>query len=327
MALIAGILYTSHGGFTEVPSSRWADIRQKRSYKLGVPVETQDEMDDKWRRTEEGKGAIRKILASLNPDALVIFGDDQQECFDFNNHPSLAVFMGNEFFGQTPSAQVEGGGVKPRVIRHAPGHPELTKAITLGLMKSGFDPAFMMDLPNPDRGMSHAVMKPLTYYTDFDIPTVPILVNAYYAPQVTAHRCYELGKAVRNIIEAFSPDMRVVVMGSGGLWHTPGQEFSWLNEEFDRKGLDLLLHGKAKNWAEHFDNYEVPKDDASQDSTVVRQGVTGLPTIGGPQGGTRETLCWICAAGVGEGRTATLIDYVPIYASPVGNAFAYSIDN
>ena len=48
-----------------------------------------------------------------------------------------------------------------------------------------------------------------------------------------------------------------------------------------------------------------------------------MPGFGGPQGGTRETCNWIAAAAVADGRPATLVDYVPVYASPIGAGFAY----
>ena len=50
---------------------------------------------------------------------------------------------------------------------------------------------------------------------------------------------------------------------------------------------------------------------------------SGLLDAGGPRGGTRETCNWIAAAAVVEGTPATLVDYIPIYASPIGAAFAY----
>ena len=50
---------------------------------------------------------------------------------------------------------------------------------------------------------------------------------------------------------------------------------------------------------------------------------SGLPGASGPQNGTREVCNWIAASAVGEGKPATLVDYVPIYASPIGAAFAY----
>ena len=48
-----------------------------------------------------------------------------------------------------------------------------------------------------------------------------------------------------------------------------------------------------------------------------------MPDLGGPQGGTRETCNWIAAAAVADGKPATVIDYVPVYASPIGCGFAY----
>jgi Catalytic LigB subunit of aromatic ring-opening dioxygenase len=308
MATLVGVLHTSHGGFTTIPSDRWRQRREERNYRDDVPVETQQEMDEKWARTERAKAALRAKLAELQPDVLVIFGDDQAECFDFKNFPTLAVFLGDEMSGR---------GV------HAPGHPGLAKAVLLGLLERGFDPAFMMDLPKPDHGMSHAVMTPLGFFTDGDIPTVPVLLNAYFAPQITGERSVGLGRAVREVIDRYPEELRVVAIGSGGLWHTPRQKRSWLNEEFDRAGLRYLETGDVEGWATHFDRYRAAPDDLSQDWSTVRPGVTGLPTPGGPQGGSRETLCWIAAAATAEGRPSVVVDYIPVYASPVGSAFAY----
>jgi hypothetical protein len=324
MAQLAGLIYTSHGGFTTNPSSNWAKVRASRTYRVGTPIESQEELDEKWVRTENGKALLRDKLNEMQPDVLVIFGDDQAECFDFNNFPSLALFLGEQMCGRAPSAVPPEfrGNKKPEMVTFS-GHPELAKHLFSGLIKQGFDPAFMMELPNPDQGMAHAITLPLAFFTDFEIPAVPILINAYYASQITAKRCYEVGQAVRGLIETFPGNLRVVVIGSGGLWHTPRQERSWLNEEFDRAGLDCLQGGDIAGWVKLFDDYVVPADDPSQDGTTVRRGVTGLPTSPGPQGGTRETLCWIAAGAVAEGRPAVIVDYIPIYASPVGNGFAY----
>jgi aromatic ring-opening dioxygenase catalytic subunit (LigB family) len=311
MATLVGVLHTSHGGFTTIPSDRWAARRDQRSYRPEVPVESQEEMDQKWARTEYAKGVLREKLAELRPDVIVVFGDDQAECFDFNNFPGLAIYLGTEMTGRGHSA---------------PGHPALATAILTGLLGSGFDPAFMMEMPKPQPGMSHAVMTPLAFFTDGDIPTVPVLINAYFAPQVTGERCRAIGQAVRRIIDDYPEDLRVVAIGSGGLWHTPAQKNSWLNEEFDRASLGYLEKGDVESWVRHFDNYLAPSDDTSQDWATVRRGVTGLPTPGGPQGGSRETLCWIAAAATAEGRPAVVVDYIPIYASPVGSAFAYCDD-
>jgi aromatic ring-opening dioxygenase catalytic subunit (LigB family) len=166
-------------------------------------------------------------------------------------------------------------------------------------------------------------MNPVQALTDQRTPIVPILVNCYYAPQPTATRCYQLGRAVREIIDEYPDDLRVALIGSGGLWHTPGKPEAWLNEAFDEALLGYMAKGNIKAMAACFDEYRIPAGDASQEIGTPGKGVTGMPALGGPQGGTRETCTWIAAAGAVEGVKATIVDCVPIYASPINAAFAY----
>ena len=179
----------------------------------------------------------------------------------------------------------------------------------------------LLDLPRPDKGMSHAVMIPLGFFTDFELPVVPILLNAYYAPQISGLRSCQLGRAVRALIDSYPADLRVVVIGSGGMWHTPRRPQAWLNEDFDRRGLACLERGAVAEWAEQFDRYVADPADPSQQLGGGQ--ASGLPGSAGPQFGTRETLCWIAAAATVEGQPSVIVDYVPVYASPVGNGFAY----
>ncbi len=78
--------------------------------------------------------------------------------------------------------------------------------------------------------------------------------------------------------------------------------------------------------AEHFDNYKIPEGDESQYIGERARQATGMPGFGGPQGGTREICNWITAAAVADGRKSTIVDYIPVYGSPVGVAFSYCID-
>jgi hypothetical protein len=128
---------------------------------------------------------------------------------------------------------------------------------------------------------------------------------------------------VREIVEEFPGSLRIALVGSGGLWHTPRKSDAWLNEAFDEALLAHMARGDIKAMAACFDEYKVPAGDASQDIGTRGREVTGMPGFGGPQGGTRETCNWIAAAGAVEGTTATIVDRVPIYASPIDAAFAY----
>ena len=94
-------------------------------------------------------------------------------------------------------------------------------------------------------------------------------------------------------------------------------------DPFDREILRLMAAGDARGMARFFDDYTVPPGDRSQDAGTRGRDATGMPSPGGPQGGTRETCNWIAAAAVADGKPATIVDYVPVYASPIGAGFAY----
>ena len=240
-------------------------------------------MEEKAAKAAGSEGAavqvLKEKLQALRPDALVIFGDDQSENFSdtFVNIPSIAVYVGEEFAGRRYNGE-RGEGLKS-----VPGHPALATSILTGLLDNGFDPAFCMGLPNPERGIGHAIMNPLGYFTDYTIPTVPILLNALFAPQVTGKRANQLGNAVRTQIERYPEDIRVLVIGSGGLWHTTSHGYNtYLNEEFDQLGLKHLAAGDIKGWANHFDSYKVPDGDMSQYIGERRNDMTGMPSLAGP---------------------------------------------
>ncbi len=166
-------------------------------------------------------------------------------------------------------------------------------------------------------------MNPARSLTDLRTPIVPILINCFYAPQPSAARCCQLGRAVREILESYPDSLCVALIGSGGLWHTPQKPDAWLNEEFDETLLAHMAKGDIRAMAAYFDDYRIPEGDASQDIGTPGKDVTGMPAFGGPQGGTREICNWIAAAGAVEGTTATIVDRVPVYASPVDATFAY----
>jgi hypothetical protein len=340
-----------------MPGELWRERRISRPIREDVPIESDEQNIDKARRTHEGFRVLREKIAELKTDVVVVFSDDQLECFDFNNYPAFAVYVGEEFRkspgrgggggegggGQGGARPQNGGGearpnagaggpppVAQQIGRHAPagatfkGHPDLATALLCGVMKRGFDPSFCMDMPKPDRGLAGGVIRTMEELTDFpNIPAVPVMMNLYFAPQPTGMRCYEFGKAVREVIEEHPSDLRVAVVGSGGLWHTPNAKDAWLNVDFDLKTLELLKVGDIRGMAEHFDSYVIPQDDASQYTSERSRNITGMPSPGGPALGTRETCAWIAAAGVVDGSEHVIVDYIDAYASPVGNAFAY----
>jgi hypothetical protein len=320
MAQLVGVLDTSHVWIGR-PPEEWDAVRQSRDIREDVPTETMEERVEKARRVAVAVETLRSKLAELHPDALIVFGDDQSENFPspgLRLMPMISVYLGEQFSGFRYDNQARRG--EQQVVQN---HPDLARAITYGLIDEGFDPAYMLDLPVPEAGIGHAVMNPLGYFTDYEIPTVPIVLNAIYAPCLTGKRSNELGKAVRRIVDRFPRDLRVVAIGSGGLWHTTSAPQTWLNEEFDRIGMKYLAAGDIKGWAAHFDGYVPEAGDRSQWTNNRDRGSSGLPAMAGPQFGSREILDWIAASSTAEGSPFTIVDMIQIYSSPIDCTFAY----
>jgi Catalytic LigB subunit of aromatic ring-opening dioxygenase len=341
MAKLVGAFATSHTPFCYMPPENWNAIRATRALRADVPMDDIDACRDKFTRIQTAFDTLRKKLVAARPDVVIIIGDDQMECFDFRNFPSFALYVGDSFEGfvSSPAALAhdafESVGVTPPpeaadLIKDAgpprrarlTGAPELGGSLLAGLIKRGFDPAFSMEMPNPDFGLGHAFMRPSETLTDMSIPVLPVLTNCYYAPQITGLRSFQMGKALRESIEEHPGDQRVAVIGSGGLWHTPARKDAYLDEGFDRAELDFMAKGDIEGMARYFDDYDIPTGDLSQAVPPKGKASTGMPVLGGPQGGTRETANWIAAAAV-AGKPATVVDYVPVYASPIGCGFAY----
>jgi hypothetical protein len=326
MAKIVGVFQAAHTPFCYRRPEDWNRARSGRQLRPDVPLDDVESNRRKHARVQEGFAVLRRKLADARPDVIVIFGDDQLECFDFSNYPAFSIYVGETFEGALTKEDAPMGGItdsEPAKKVRLKGHPALGVALLTGMMKRGIDPAYSMDMPKPQDGIGHSILRPAQSLTDLNTPIVPVLINCYYAPQPTAMRCYQVGRAAREIIEEFPDGLRVAVIGSGGLWHTPLKPDAWLNEAFDEELLARMARGDAKGMATYFDEYRIPESDASQKIGVRGRTVTGMPAFGGPQGGTREICNWIAAAGVAEGKTATIVDRVPIYASPIDAAFAY----
>jgi hypothetical protein len=204
----------------------------------------------------------------------------------------------------------------------AKGHPELGKELLLGLMKKGFDIAFSLELPTKEKGMPHGFVRPAFFLTpNYGIPILPFHVNGFYAPQPSGRRCYELGRAIREVIEQSSQDLKVAVLGSGGLWHTPGVPGAYIDEEFDLSMLRYVKTGEAQKLAAFFDDVLWPYASATPE--VAKELVGGIGLAVGPGSGVGESRVWLVAAAVADGIRGTVLDYVPVYASPHGESFAY----
>jgi len=74
------------------------------------------------------------------------------------------------------------------------------------------------------------------------VMTVPVAVNTVQHPLPTPTRCYKFGRALGRAIESYEKDLKVVLLGTGGLSHQlDGQRAGFINKAFDAMCMEKLV--------------------------------------------------------------------------------------
>ena len=129
MATLGGVFNMAHSPFCYMPPERWNEVRASRiAARRRAARRSAERTGRRPARIQRGlrhpAGAGSTAAA---PDVIVVFGDDQLECFDFSNFPAFAVYVGEEFEGA-----LWAGTTAPAPRARIPGHPELGVALLSG---------------------------------------------------------------------------------------------------------------------------------------------------------------------------------------------------
>ena len=277
--------------------------------RAGEALAAQAETGERERRHARANAAVGKLAEAwrtARPDVAVIIGNDQHELFVEDLMPAFTVFWGKEIQNQ-PSTEEQAkrkpagihvahhGHAPPRPLTH-PGEPALGRHLIECAMADGFDVAQSQWLREADQHYSFSTGIPHAFgfvyrqvMADEVVPNVPVIINTFYPPnQPSAARCLALGRSIGRAIASWPTDLRVAVIGSGGLSHFV------IDEDFDRAFLDALVRADHDALTRHPQEWF--------------------------QAGTSECKNWIAAAGAleGFGLRAEIVDYVPCYRSEAG---------
>ncbi len=95
------------------------------------------------------------------------------------------------------------------------------------------------------KGLDHGCFSPLSllwpHETEWPGAIVPLQVGVLEFPIPSARRCFRLGRALRKAIQSYPEDLRVAIVGTGGLSHqVHGERSGFNNTPWDMEFLDLL---------------------------------------------------------------------------------------
>ena len=232
-----------------------------------------------------------KRLKAAEPDVLVIFSPDHWVNFFINNLPSFCIGIGDEHDGPPEPFMQE---VYPH--KTLPGHPGFGRHLLDTALENDFDPAISHRLT-----LDHGFCVPLWRMgLDPSLPIVPVTVNDLEAPMPTLRRCIAWGKMLRQAIDSYPDDLRVAVLGTGGLSHSIGEPtMGEIDEPFDELCIDLFKNAD---------------DDALAAGLEKALATTG--------NGAEEVRDWVIVHAAAGSKGFDLIDYTPIPEVYVGCGMA-----
>jgi len=200
---------------------------------IGFALDTNKQQDKVWAPIFEGYKPVQRWLAEKQPDVLFFIFNDHITSFFFDHYSHFALGVGDKYW-----VADEGGGA--RKLPPIKGHPGLARHVANGLVADEFDMSYFQG-----KGLDHGCFSPLSLLWPHE-PTwpgaiVPLQVGVLEFPIPSARRCFNLGKSLRKAIESYPEDLKVALVGTGGLSHqVHGERAGFNNTPWDMEFLELL---------------------------------------------------------------------------------------
>lgn len=201
-----------------------------------APPEERMPQADEWKAKVE---AYRETLTAAEPDILVMIGSDHFHQFFYDNYPTFLIGKQSKYDATFYNEEREFG--IPKYVLD--GDEDFSGFMLQGLLDRGFDFSVSHELK-----IDHSIICPIiTTRPEADLPVVPIYTNIFAPPLPSPKRFYDLGRAIRQIIDEYPTDKKIAAVGSGHLslelggprqFHETGPD-----PEFDRNAIKWLSEG------------------------------------------------------------------------------------
>jgi len=216
MARIVGGLTTSH-----IPA-------------IGNAIAQELFEDPYWKPFFAGYPPVLAWLDKVKPDLAVVIYNDHGLNFFLDTLPTFSVGAAAEYRHAD-----EGWGIP--VIAPFQGDAEFSWHLINSLVADEFDIASCQEML-VDHGFTVPMSLFWPEYDKFPIRTIPICINTVQHPLPTPARCYKFGQAIGRAIESYDKDLKVVVIGTGGMSHQlDGERAGFINKEFDLLCMEKIV--------------------------------------------------------------------------------------
>ena len=217
-----------------MPSSIVAGLGLSHVPSVGVAYDRGKLQAPAWKPLWEAYVPVREWLSALKPDVAIVVYNDHGADFMLDKYPTFAIGVAERY-----AIADEGFGTRP--LPEVRGDAEFSTHLVESLIADEFDLTVCQEL-----AVEHGFLVPMNLCFEhgaggWPVAAVPLQVNVIQHPLPTGRRCYRLGQALRKAVQSHPGDLKVIVMGTGGMSHQlQGRRFGFMNEKFDQWFLDEL---------------------------------------------------------------------------------------
>lgn len=216
MAKIIGGLTTSH-----IPA-------------VGNAIANNMQDDPYWKPFFDGYPKVREWLGDHKPDVAIVIYNDHGLGFFLDKMPTFAIGAAHEYQNED-----EGWGIP--TLDPFPGDAAMSWHIIEQMVADEFDITSCQEL-----AVDHGFTVPMQLFwpgLGEDMPrAIPISANTVQYPIPSLKRSYDFGKSLGRAIESYPEDLKVVVLGTGGLSHQlDGERAGFINREFDQMCMEKIV--------------------------------------------------------------------------------------
>lgn len=189
-----------------------------------------------WKPLFDAYVPVREWLGALKPDVCIMVYNDHGADFFFDRYPTFAVGCADHY-------AIADEGFGTRALPTIRGDLAFSQHLCQSLVYDEFDLTICQQM-----AVEHGFLVPMHLCFDpsdtgWPVASVPIAVNVLQHPLPTARRCWRLGQAIRRAVESYPADIKVAIVGTGGMSHQlTGAHFGQMQADNDQDFLDRMEH-------------------------------------------------------------------------------------
>ncbi|OYU49541.1 MAG: protocatechuate 3,4-dioxygenase [Rhizobiales bacterium PAR1] len=192
--------------------------------------------DPYWKPFFDGYPRVRAWLEEHKPDVAINIYNDHGLGFFLDKMPTFAIGAAHEYKNDD-----EGWGIPQ--LPPFPGDAKFSWHIIEHMVGNEFDITSCQEL-----AVDHGFTVPMQLFwpgleQNPNFPrAIPISANTVQHPIPTLKRALAFGRALREAILSYPENIKVVVLGTGGLSHQlDGERAGFINKEFDKMCMEKIV--------------------------------------------------------------------------------------